>query len=86
MDGAAPAVLGGWKTSGIYSYGAVAVSIGSHVVEHTQGNVGVGVLSYGYQSYDSYGYPGGLRMADFQNCEVRGGPGCRVLGFSGVGF
>ncbi|MFC1935737.1 thrombospondin type 3 repeat-containing protein, partial [Chloroflexota bacterium] len=49
-------------TSG-HSGAQVPVSIGAHTVQHLSPIVPFGVYAYGWASYDSYGYPGGLRLA-----------------------
>lgn len=52
-------VTSGWVTAGSSSYqvARVPVSDGVHVLEGTEP---FGVIVLGYDSYDSYGYPGGL--------------------------
>ena len=57
VDGAA--VTSGWVTAGssAYEIARVNVSDGVHVL---QGTAPFGVIVLGYDSYDSYGYPGGL--------------------------
>lgn len=43
-----------------FSGAKIAVELGSHSIE---GPDAFGVFSYGFDSYDSYGYPGGLSLA-----------------------
>ncbi len=47
-----------------YSASAVKVTKGVHRVDHTSPIVTFGAFMYGYAWRDSYGYPGGLRLAD----------------------
>ena len=46
-------------TSG-FSGAQVSISLGSH---HLSSSLPFGVFSYGYDSFDSYGYPGGMSLA-----------------------
>ena len=47
-----------------YSASAVRVTKGVHRVDHTSPIITFGAFMYGYAWRDSYGYPGGLRLAD----------------------
>jgi CUB/sushi domain-containing protein len=47
-----------------YSASAVRVTKGVHRVDHTSPIVTFGAFMYGFAWRDSYGYPGGLRLAD----------------------
>lgn len=47
-----------------YSASAISVTKGVHRVDHTSPIVTFGAFMYGYAWRDSYGYPGGLRLAD----------------------
>ena len=47
-----------------YSAAAVKVTKGVHRVDHQSPIVTFGAFMYGYAWRDSYGYPGGLRLAD----------------------
>ena len=47
-----------------YSTSAVRVTKGVHRVDHTSPIITFGAFMYGYAWRDSYGYPGGLRLAD----------------------
>jgi len=46
-----------------YSGAQKQVGIGVHTVSHLQPNVPFGLVSYGFANSDSYGYPGGFRLA-----------------------
>lgn len=46
-----------------YSGAQVSVGIGAHTLRHLSSNVPFGVYSYGFANSDSYGYPGGNRLA-----------------------
>ncbi len=46
-----------------YSGAQISVPIGSHSFKHHLPNVPFGVYSYGFAPSDSYGYPGGSRLA-----------------------
>ena len=50
------------STSG-FSGAQVNVSVGAHTIKHTSPIVPFGVHAYGFAFFDSYGYPGGLRLA-----------------------
>lgn len=45
-----------------YSYLRKEISSGIHFADHESPIVGFGLYVYGYANYDSYGYPGGLRL------------------------
>ncbi|MEC4748725.1 PKD domain-containing protein [Methylomicrobium sp. Wu6] len=60
-----------------YSGAQVPVGIGAHTINHLSPIVPFGVYSYGFASSDSYGYPGGLRLA---NIVDRCTPTATVLG------
>lgn len=45
-----------------YSYLVKEISSGIHFAEHESPIVGFGLNVYGFANYDSYGYPGGLRL------------------------
>ena len=47
-------------TSG-YSAAGLEVEVGSHTLNNTE-NIPFGIYSYGFNSYDSYGYAGGLSL------------------------
>lgn len=47
-----------------YSAAAINVTKGAHRVDHISPIVTFGAFMYGYAWRDSYGYPGGLRLAD----------------------
>ena len=55
-------------SSGSLSVATVPLATGSHMVRHVSPIIQFAVMLYGYASYDSYGYPGGLRLADLQFC------------------
>lgn len=46
-----------------YSGAQVPVAIGAHTLRHLSSNVPIGVYAYGFANSDSYGYPGGSRLA-----------------------
>lgn len=46
-----------------YVWAQVPVSVGAHNFSHTSPIVSFGAFAYGWASFDSYGYPGGLRLA-----------------------
>jgi hypothetical protein len=50
-----------------YVYTQVQISIGSHHVYHSSPIVPFEIISYGFGSYDGYGYVGGNRLAPLQN-------------------
>ncbi|GAA4443172.1 hypothetical protein GCM10023156_00020 [Novipirellula rosea] len=50
-----------------YSGAQVPVAAGSH---HLKADVQFGVYSYGFSSYDSYGYPGGLALAKIADVQT----------------
>ncbi|MCO4773542.1 MAG: IgGFc-binding protein [Deltaproteobacteria bacterium] len=60
LDGAQ---IGGWETIGStgYSVARVSLNAGSHHIE-SQDLSGFGITTYGYASYTSYLYPGGLNF------------------------
>jgi len=45
-----------------YSYSVQEIESGIHFAEHESPIVGFGLYVYGFANYDSYGYPGGLRL------------------------
>jgi len=45
-----------------YSYLIKEITSGIHFAEHESPIVGFGLYVYGFANYDSYGYPGGLRL------------------------
>ena len=45
----------------------VTLTPGAHRVHHVGSSASVGVSAYGSNIYSSYGYPGGLRVADLQS-------------------
>jgi len=45
-----------------YSYLRKEITSGIHFAEHESPIVGFGLYVYGFANYDSYGYPGGLRL------------------------
>jgi len=45
-----------------YSYLIKEIKSGIHFAEHESPIVGFGLYVYGFANYDSYGYPGGLRL------------------------
>lgn len=45
-----------------YSYLVKNITSGIHFAEHESPIVGLGLYVYGFANYDSYGYPGGLRL------------------------
>ena len=51
-----------WTT--VFSVVALPVSNGSHTMTHTSLIQTFSVISYGHKKYESYGFPGGLRLAD----------------------
>ncbi len=51
-------------TSTEYSVARIPISPGAHQAK-SEGNVGFGITSYGYASYTSYLYPGGLNLNDY---------------------
>jgi len=55
-------------TSG-YSGAQVEVSQGTHNLE---GPSRFGITVYGFNSFDSYGYPGGMNVLDLENCPEDG--------------
>lgn len=46
-----------------YSGAQVKIGIGAHTIKHLQPNVPFGIFFYGFAKSDSYGYPGGSRLA-----------------------
>ena len=61
LDGAPiPATSFSPVGSSAYSAAEIPVALGTHALD---GSVAFGVSVYGFDSYDSYGYPGGLSMA-----------------------
>jgi hypothetical protein len=68
VDGAAVATT--WTAIGASGYSGtqVPVSIGTHRVTHTSPIVSFGIYAYGFADYDSYGYPGGMRLAPIAIC------------------
>jgi hypothetical protein len=46
-----------------YSGAQVSVGIDTHEIKHVLPNVAFGLYSYGFADSDSYGYPGGARLA-----------------------
>lgn len=58
-----------------HSAARIKVSFGVHRVIHDSPIVPFAVFSYGYARADSYGYPGGLRLADLTLECVPGNPG-----------
>merc|ERR1719228_3041532 len=46
-----------------YSYLIKEITSGIHFAEHESPIDGFGLYVYGFANYDSYGYPGGLRLA-----------------------
>jgi len=61
LDGL-PIPAGSYNPIGVSGFSAVRVpvTLGSHTLQAT---LPFGVFSYGFDSYDSYGYPGGLSLA-----------------------
>jgi len=59
LDGS---VLGGWEPIGTtgYSVSRVAIDPGQHHIESP--GTGFGITTYGYASYTSYLYPGGMNF------------------------
>nr|WP_236994331.1 IgGFc-binding protein [Methylomicrobium sp. RS1] len=56
-----------------YSGAQVSVNINAHTINHLLPNVPFGVYSYGFASSDSYGYPGGSRLAKIaEACTATG--------------
>ena len=47
----------------------ISISTGSHTVQHVSPIVKFGLTVYGFASYDSYGYPGGLQLQ--AECAVK---------------
>ncbi|XP_028410633.1 uncharacterized protein LOC114533322 [Dendronephthya gigantea] len=62
-----------WGTT--HSAAQIAVTFGVHRVMHDSPIVPFAVFLYGYARADSYGYPGGLRLADLTLDCVPGNPG-----------
>lgn len=46
----------------------ISVAEGSQSLYHSNPLARIGVLAYGFGSYNSYGYPGGLRLRDIGGC------------------
>ena len=45
------------------------VSTGAHSIRHQNSSAALGVSVYGFSTFDSYGYPGGMRLSPIQcNC------------------
>jgi IgGFc binding protein len=63
LDGVA---ITGWQkiTSTSYSVARVPIEPGPHVAK-SDNDVGFGITSYGYASYTSYLYPGGLNLKEY---------------------
>jgi hypothetical protein len=59
-----PSASGGWTEVGTTGYrvARVPISGGTHEITST-GNVTFGIVVYGFGSYTSYMYPGGLDLA-----------------------
>ena len=51
----------------------IPISSGSHSLRHLSRITPFAVLVYGYAESDSYGYPGGLRLADLRICYLSDG-------------
>ena len=62
-----------WGTT--HSAARIHVSHGVHRVMHDSPIVPFAIFLYGYARADSYGYPGGLRLADLTLECVPGHPG-----------
>ena len=58
-----------------HSAARISVSHGVHRVMHDSPIVPFAIFLYGYARADSYGYPGGLRLADLTLQCVPGHPG-----------
>lgn len=59
-------VIGGWtpiSTSG-YAVARIPLNPGSHLAE-SDGETGFGITSYGYASYTSYLFPGGMNVEEY---------------------
>lgn len=52
-----------------YSGAQLAVSQGTH---NLAGDTGFGLMVYGFNNYDSYGYAGGMNVLDLVNCPENG--------------
>jgi len=50
-----------------YVWAQYQVSIGAHRIFHSSPLIPFGLFSYGWASFDSYGYPGALRLAAIQD-------------------
>lgn len=63
LDGAP---VGGWAAVGSsgYSVARVPLTAGSHLAT-SEGDVGFGIMSYGYASYTSYLFPGGMNIEEY---------------------
>ncbi|XP_078579307.1 IgGFc-binding protein-like isoform X2 [Branchiostoma floridae x Branchiostoma japonicum] len=46
-----------------YAAAQLDISAGTHTARHLSPNVNIGLFSYGFTNTESYGYPGGLRLA-----------------------
>ena len=56
------------SSSRSYAVSTIPLATGSHSVRHVSPIIQFAVMLYGYASYDSYGYPGGLRLSDVLVC------------------